>query len=272
MNARQKLEKANLNNKFICLGLDTDFAKIPDHLRSSKNPVVEFNRRIVESTKNSCAAYKINLAFYEKDGIAGLKNLEDTLSFIPSEVLTIGDGKRADIGNTSKMYAKSLFEHYNFDSATLNPLMGKDSLQPFLDYGEKLNFILALTSNTGSLDFQKLELKNGSFLYQQLIKKVLEWNQKLNCGIVFGATNVDELKANLDLIGNLPLLIPGVGAQGGSIEDVSRLLFTSNKNSFLVNISRGIIYKNSGENFAQAAADELSRLNDIVYKNKVSFA
>ncbi len=264
MNAFQKFNSANESGKYICVGLDTDPKKLPSHLCSLKNPVVEFNKRIIESTKNLTAAYKLNLAFYESEGIAGLENLEETLSFIPNDILIIADGKRGDIGNTSSLYARSIFEHFNFDSATLNPYMGQDSLEPFLDYKEKLNFILALTSNPGSVDFQKQQLKNGDFLYQDVIKKIHNWNKNSNCGIVFGATNLNELKENLDLIDDLPMLIPGVGAQGGSLQEVTKTLFTVKKYSFLINVSRGIIQKSLGEDFEEAAKNELLSLNQTI--------
>ena len=267
MRAIQKLNSANSSGKYICVGLDTDPQKIPGHLSSVKNPVLEFNRRIIEATKESAAAYKLNLAFYESEGINSLENLKETLSFIPKEILTIADGKRGDIGNTSNLYARAIYEHFNFDSATLNPYMGFDSLEPFLSFNDKLNFILALTSNPGSSDFQKLKLENGKFLFQSVLEKVNEWNKNLNCGIVFGATNLNELKENLNIIKNLPLLIPGVGAQGGSLEDVTKILLANGNNSFLINVSRGIIQKSSGEDFAEAARNELNNLNKVVYQN-----
>lgn len=266
MSALQKLKSANELGKFICVGLDTDPQKLPRHLLSAENPVLEFNRKIIEATKNSAAAYKLNLAFYEGDGIMGIKNLTTTLSLIPENILTIADGKRGDIGNTSSLYARSIFDHYNFDASTLNPYMGEDSVEPFLSYSDKFHFILSLTSNPGSSDLQKLQLKSGEYLYQSVIKKVKSWNKNFNCGLVFGATNLEELKNNLDLIDDLPLLIPGVGAQGGSLEDVTSLLFSKNKHSFLINVSRGIIQKSLGEDFAEAAHIELNRLNQSISK------
>lgn len=266
MKAIQKLNSANSNGKFICVGLDTDPLKLPRSLSSFKNPVVEFNRRIIEATKESAAAYKLNLAFYESEGITGLKNLQETLSYIPQEILTIADGKRGDIGNTSSLYAKSIYEHFKFDSATLNPYMGQDSLEPFLSYSDKLNFILALTSNPGSADFQKQQLRNGNYLYQYVIEKIIGWNKNLNCGIVFGATNINELEENLAVIKDLPLLIPGVGAQGGSLENIIGILYSNNNTSFLINVSRGIIQKSTGEDFAGAAKNELANLNKIIYR------
>lgn len=266
MTALQKLKTINSAGKFICVGLDTDPAKIPSYLFSLKNPVIEFNKKIIEATKDYAAAYKMNFAFYESEGIKGLKNLEETLSFIPDDILTIADGKRGDIGNTSEMYAKSIFDYFKFDAATLNPFMGKDSLDPFIVCKDKLNFILALTSNPGSADFQKLQLKNGKFLFQHVIEKVHSWNEYNNLGLVFGATNFNEFKENLDLLKNLPLLIPGVGAQGGSPEDIAGLLINENNNLFLINVSRGIIFKSKGEDFAEAAKAELVSLTNIISK------
>lgn len=268
MNAIKKLFNSNTGGKYVCVGLDTDLNKLPNHLLKEKNPVIEFNKQIIEATKSFAAAYKINLAFYECNGIEGLKNLEETLAAIPSDILTISDGKRGDIGNTSRMYAKSFFEHFNFDSATLNPLMGRDSLEPFLEYQDKLNFILALTSNPGSEDFQKAELKNGEKLYQYTIKKILEWNINSNCGLVFGATNLLELSDNLELIKNLPILIPGIGAQGGNLNELTKILFGFGLKYFLVNVSRSIIYKSYNENFAEEAASELVSLNKIINNQK----
>ncbi|NNL20636.1 MAG: orotidine-5'-phosphate decarboxylase [Ignavibacteriaceae bacterium] len=268
MNALKKLQNANSIGNFICVGLDTDIKKIPPHLLGENNPIVEFNKQIIDATKDRVAAYKINLAFYECYGINGLKNLEDTIKLIPSDVITIADGKRGDIGNTSKMHAQSFYEHYNFDCSTLNPLMGKDSLEPFLDYSDKLNFILVLTSNPGSKDFQNEELKNGVKLFQHTLNKIREWDKSKNCGIVFGATKLNELLENLHLIENLPILIPGIGAQGGNLEDLVKILFESQKKSFLVNVSRGIIYKSNNVDFAEQAAAELTNLNNIISANK----
>jgi orotidine-5'-phosphate decarboxylase len=264
MKAIEKLNSANNSGKYICVGLDTDPKKLPSHLSLHKKSVIEFNKRIIEATKDSAAAYKLNLAFYESEGITGLQNLEETLSFIPDDVLTIADGKRGDIGNTSNLYARSIFDHFKFDASTLNPYMGQDSLEPFLSYSDKFNFILVLTSNPGSADIQKLQLKSGEFLYQDVIKKIHSWNKNSNCGIVFGATNLSELKENMGIINNLPLLIPGVGTQGGSLEDVTSLLFSQKKYSFLINVSRGIIQKSLNEDFAEAAKNELFNLNQVV--------
>jgi len=267
MDAITKLKNANKSGKYICVGLDTDPRKLPTHLSSSSNPVLEFNRRIIESTKDLTAAYKLNLAFYESQGVLGLENLTKTLSLIPNNILTIADGKKGDIGNTSNLYARSIFDHFNFDASTLNPFMGKDSIEPFLDYKAKLNFILVLTSNPGSADFQKQKLNTGEYLYQEVLRKIHSWNARSNCGIVFGATNLNELKDSLNLIDDLPMLIPGIGAQGGSLQDITKTLFTVKKSSLLINVSRGIIYKSMGEDFAEAAKAELQNLNQIIIKS-----
>lgn len=264
MSSKEKLLKKNQEGKYICVGLDTDLFKIPQHLQSNVNPIFTFNKEIIEATKDFAAAYKINFAFYERDGAKGIEELEKTVSIIPKDILSIADAKRGDIGNTSTMYAKSIYDHFNFDSVTLHPYMGKDSLDPFLNYAEKLNFILVLTSNPGASDFEKLELKNGKFLYQKILEKVNEWNYKNNCGIVFGATKLDELKNNINSFGNLSVLLPGVGAQGGSIEEVVSIFKSENKKSYLINSSRGIIYKSSGKDFAEAARSEIKLLNEKV--------
>lgn len=264
MTAFEKLRTQNSKGRFISIGLDTDINKIPHYLKSFPNPVLEFNKLIIEATKDLAAAYKINLAFYEADGKGGLENIENSLSFIPSNVLTIADGKRGDIGNTSEMYAKAVYDRLQFDSATLNPYMGEDSVKPFLNYKDKLNFILALTSNPGSADFQKIELKNGAFLYQLIIQKVIRWNTLNNCGIVFGATNPDELKNNIGSFGGLPILIPGVGMQGGDLAQIAGILGKYKNINFLINVSRGILYQDNTATFITAAREKLLRLNNLI--------
>ncbi len=266
MNASDKLSRKNSEGKFICVGLDTDLNKIPVHLRDLDNPVYEFNRLIIEETSRSAAAYKLNFAFYENSGSQGFEILKKTISIIPDDVLIIGDAKRGDIGNTARMYADSIFNYFGCDASTINPYMGEDSLLPFLQFKNKLNFILALTSNPGAENFEKLKLQNGNYLYQQVIIKVNEWNANHNCGIVFGATQTKELKDNLDIIRGLPVLLPGVGAQGGSLEDVVNFFKKAGRLNFLVNVSRGLIYKSNQRDFARAAAEELNTLNTKVKK------
>lgn len=264
MTAIEKIDISNNEGRFICVGLDTDVEKIPIHLKSFNDIIFEFNKQIIETTSENTAAYKFNLAFYESEGINGIKQLEKTLKLIPEGILTIGDAKRGDIGNTSKMYAKSLFEHFNFDATTLSPYMGYDSISPFLDYEDKLHFILALTSNQGADDFEKVTLEDGKKLYELVINKVNEWNTNQNCGIVFGATQINELEKNISTFEQLPVLVPGIGVQGGSLEDVIEQFSKRDQMRLLINVSRSIIYKDNTKNFAIAANDELKRLNAII--------
>lgn len=267
MNAQKKLKSRIEKGFHVCVGLDTDLNKIPEHLRSSKNPVTEFNKIIIESTYNYTAAYKINFAFYEKDGTKGLDNILETLSYLPdSEILTIGDAKRGDIGNTSKMYAQSVFDHFNFDSITVNPYMGFDSVEPFLTYNDKLIFILALTSNPGSKDFEKLKLADGNYLYQTVINTVNSWNVNKNCGLVFGATNLSELTENINAFGELPILLPGIGAQGGDLEGVVKTFLSNNNHNYIINVSRALIYCDSSESFAQKVKGSIQELNESISK------
>lgn len=266
MRSIKKLELKNAEGKFICVGLDTDLKKIPHFLHSAENPILEFNKKIIEATSEYTAAYKINFAFYEKLGSKGFDILLQTKELIPENILTIADAKRGDIGNTSNYYADAVFNQLNFDAITVNPYMGGDSVKPFLEYEEKLIFILALTSNPGAEDFEKLKLTDGSYLFQKVIQKVNIWNIKNNCGIVFGATKIIELSENINLFGSLPVLLPGVGAQGGSLEDVINLFNQNNKNNFLINISRGIIYKDNSAGFASEAEKEILSLNEKVFK------
>ncbi len=264
ISASEKLKRKNKELKYICIGLDTDINKIPQHLRNSENPILEFNRALIEETLNYAAAYKLNFAFYEKFGEKGFDILKQTITYIPSDILIIGDAKRGDIGNTSRMYAESVFDFFNCDSITINPYMGEDSVLPFLEREDKLNFILTLTSNPGANDFEKLKLDNNQFLFQKVIEKVKSWNKKKNCGIVFGATKIEELKDNIYSFDDLPVLLPGVGAQGGSLENVVAVFKENNKFDFIINISRAIIYKGGDKNFAKTAKNEVINLNNSV--------
>ncbi len=262
MDASEKFKNKFLEGKHICVGLDTDIRKIPSHLSETKNPIVEFNKAIIEATRREACAYKINLAFYEASGSAGVENLLETIELIPEEVPVIGDAKRGDIGNTAEMYAREQFDYYKFDASTINPLMGFDSAKPFVDYRDKINFVLALTSNSGAKDFEKLRLADGSFLYQEIIKKSRTWGD--NIGFVFGATNPDELRKNLHLLGGALTLLPGVGAQGGSLEEIVKIFTDEKKNNFIINISRGLIYLDSTKLFAEKTRNKIELLNKTV--------
>jgi orotidine-5'-phosphate decarboxylase len=264
MKALDKLLNKNNDNKFVCVGLDSDLNKIPKFILKEKEPIYFFNEKIIEATKNHVAAYKINFAFYEAFGSYGFDLIEETIDKIPSDVLIIADAKRGDIGNTSEMYAKAIFENFKFDSVTVNPYMGTDSLEPFINYKDKLIFILGLTSNPGADDFQKAELKDGSKLFQFVISKTLFWNNtNNNCGIVFGATKMEDLIDNLELMRSLPILLPGVGTQGGNFSDVLKVFNSYNRKNFIVNLSRTIIYSDDSFDFDKSAEREVINLNHL---------
>lgn len=266
MRAQEKLQNRLSRDFHICVGLDTDKNKIPKHLSPDKNGVLEFNKAIIDATSDYAAAYKINFAFYEEAGAEGMEMLARTLEIIPKDILVIGDAKRGDIGNTSKMYAKSLFDHFKLDASTLSPYMGEDSLSPFLNYTDKIHFILALTSNPGSHDFEKLEITSGKKLYQEVIRKVNEWNVNKNCGVVFGATNLDELKENINIFGDLFVLLPGVGAQGGDLEGIVKTFRQNSNNNYIVNVSRALLYADSSKDFAKTSKQILQDYNRLIQK------
>lgn len=271
MNAKLKLLKKNDELKFVCIGLDTDLKKIPKFILKEKDPIYFFNKKIIESTKDYAAAYKINFAFYEVFGSYGFELIQKTIEAIPDDILIIADAKRGDIGNTSEMYAKSVFENFNFDSVTINPYMGYDSVEPFLNYKDKLNFILGLTSNPGASEIEKVELKDDRKLFQLVIDKIVEWNSiNKNCGIVFGATNSEELNQNILRMKDCSILLPGVGKQGGSFEEVLKIFHSYQRKNFIVNISRSIIYSDSTEFFYKSAQNEIIKLNEqanLVFNN-----
>ena len=217
---------------FLCVGLDTDIKKIPSHLLKSKDPIFEFNKQIIDATADYCVAYKPNLAFYEALGPKGLESLQKTVEYIPNDIFTIADAKRGDIGNTSSLYARAFFEQMNFDSITVAPYMGEDSVKPFLDYDGKWVILLALTSNKGSADFQDLSIeKNSSKLYEQVLKKSQEWGHIGNLMYVVGATKAENLVGIRKIVPDHFLLVPGVGAQGGSLKEVAK--FGMNKDIFM---------------------------------------
>lgn len=251
MTAKFLIEQIKEKKSYLCVGLDTSVEKIPKHLQSHPGAVFEFNRQIIDATKDVCVAYKINTAFYESCGIKGWEAMEQTVNYIPSTHFKIADAKRGDIGNTSSQYAKTFFELLNFDAITVAPYMGYDSIQPFLEYDNKFTIVLGLTSNKGSEDFQQLKV-GDDYLYEAVLKKVSEWGTKENLMFVVGATKATELISIRKIIPENFLLIPGVGFQGGSLADVSK--YGMNKEcGLLVNASRAIIYASDGENFADEA-------------------
>lgn len=235
---------------FLCVGLDTDSTKIPHHLLAYQDPVFEFNKAVIDATKDLCVAYKQNLAFYESLGPKGWKSLEKTLEYIPENIFTIADAKRGDIGNTSKMYAKTFFEYMNFDAVTVAPYMGKDSITPFLEFDDKWVIVLGLTSNEGSADFQYLKDQDGRSLYEKVITKTQEWGNPNNLMYVIGATHPETFAEIRALAKDFFFLVPGVGAQGGDMNAV----FKNGKNDevgLLVNSSRDIIYAGNGTDFQE---------------------
>ncbi len=263
------LQASRKNNSLVCVGLDTDEEKIPLFLKGEDDPILTFNQRIIDSTRDLVCAYKPNLAFYEVLGTRGWEALKETCEYIPAEIPIILDAKRGDIGNTARMYAKALYEVMKADAVTISPYMGKDAVLPFLEYEDKGSFILCLTSNKGASDFQ-LSLIEGKPLYEIVAEKVLSWNEKSNCGLVVGATYPEQLKKIRQIAPGLPFLIPGVGAQAGEIESTIKY-GTDNKGELaIINSSRAILYASSGEDFAKAARDETLRLRDSInlYRRK----
>jgi orotidine-5'-phosphate decarboxylase len=249
---RQELtDNIKQKRSYLCVGLDTSIEKIPQHLQSHPDVIFEFNKSIIDATKDLCVAYKINTAFYEAEGIKGWQALEQTVNYIPSTHFKIADAKRGDIGNTSSQYAKAFFEILNFDAITVAPYMGHDSIMPFLEYENKWTIVLGLTSNKGSEDFQQ-QKTGDNYLYEAVIKKVSEWGTKENLMFVVGATKASDLSSIRKIIPDSFLLIPGVGAQGGSLADVSKYGMSANC-GLLVNASRAIIYAGKDENFAEEA-------------------
>jgi orotidine-5'-phosphate decarboxylase len=246
-------------NSLLCIGLDVDVDKIPSHLQAKENPALEFNRRIIDATHDLVCAYKPNLAFYEAMGERGISILRETLNCIPKSVLTIGDGKRGDIGNTAERYAKSLFDDFGFDSVTINPYLGFDSIKPFLINPERGVFLLALTSNTGSKDFQRLKVGTKP-LYEKIVRAAKKWNLNENIGLVVGATHPKELLHVRKIVPDMPILIPGVGKQGGDLMSSIRCGCDKHRQLAVINASRSILYASSGKDFAEAARAEAKKI------------
>lgn len=257
MTTTQLISQIRQKKSFLCIGLDVDINKIPKHLLDTEDPIFEFNKAIIAATHDLCVAYKPNTAFYEAYGIKGWQSLQKTIQYINEnypEIFTIADAKRGDIGNTSSMYAKAFFEDMAFDSVTVAPYMGKDSVEPFLAFENKHTILLALTSNEGAFDFQTKNIGDEP-LYKHVLQTSTTWKNAQNLMYVVGATKAEYFTEIRKIIPDNFLLVPGVGAQGGSLAEVCKYGMNTNV-GLLINSSRGIIYADSGEDFAQAARRE----------------
>jgi len=268
MTRQQLVEQIFLKKTYLCVGLDTGITKIPAHLLSSSDPVFEFNKKIIEATKDFCVGYKINIAFYEAQGLKGWEALEKTVNYIPSSHFKIADAKRGDIGNTSLQYAKAFFETLDFDAVTVAPYMGEDSVKPFLEYKNKWTILLALTSNPGAKNFELQKIvkqietldegmhtrkQEEKYLYETVLQTASQWGTKENLMFVIGATQANEFVNIRKLTPEHFYLVPGVGAQGGSLKEISEKAMIKDC-GLLVNASRAIIYASGGKDFADAAA------------------
>ena len=269
MKRQELVEQIRIKKSFLCVGLDTDISKIPAHLLDTEDPIFEFNKSIIDATKDFCVAYKPNIAFYECHGPKGWESLKKTLDYIPKNIFTIADAKRGDIGNTSTYYAKTYFEYLNCDSVTVAPYMGEDSVTPFLEFKNKWVILLALTSNKGALDFQFTIDEKGEELYKKVLQKSTEWSDENNMMYVVGATRAEGIGEVRKIVPNNFFLVPGVGAQGGSLEDVAH--YGWNKDcGLLVNSSRGILYASNGKDFAEKAGIEAKKLQEEMAKIIIS--
>ncbi|AXT19326.1 orotidine-5'-phosphate decarboxylase [Flavobacteriaceae bacterium AU392] len=255
MTTKELLVQIHKKKSFLCIGLDVDLNKIPSHLLQEEDPIFAFNKAIIDATHRLCVAYKPNTAFYEAYGLKGWKALEKTINYLNEnypEIYTIADAKRGDIGNTSTMYAKAFLEDLGFDSVTVAPYMGKDSVEPFLAFKDKHTILLALTSNQGAFDFQTKTIDNKE-MYKQVLETSKTWENSENLMYVVGATKAEYFADIRNIIPNSFLLVPGVGAQGGNLQDVCKYGMNASV-GLLINSSRGIIYASNDENFAQASA------------------
>ncbi|WP_431164479.1 orotidine-5'-phosphate decarboxylase [Tenacibaculum halocynthiae] len=272
MTTQQLISEIKKKKSFLCIGLDVDLNKIPQYLLKEEDPIFAFNKAIIDATHHLCVAYKPNTAFYEAYGLKGWRALEKTINYINEkhpEIFTIADAKRGDIGNTSTMYAKAFFDDLAFDSVTVAPYMGKDSVEPFLAFENKHTILLALTSNQGAFDFQTKEV-DGKELYKQVLETSKNWTNSHNLMYVVGATKTEFLSEIRTIIPESFLLVPGVGAQGGNLEDVCEHGMNENI-GLLINSSRGIIYASNDTNFAKSAAEkakELQKSMEIILNKK----
>jgi len=261
MTTEQLVSQIKQKKSFLCIGLDVDLDKIPAHLLKLEDPIFQFNKTIIDATHHLCVAYKPNTAFYEAYGIKGWQALEKTIAYINKEypeIFTIADAKRGDIGNTSTMYAKAFFKDLAFDSVTVAPYMGKDSIEPFLAFKDKHTIMLALTSNEGAFDFQTLTV-NSQEMYKEVLQVSKSWANSENLMYVVGATKAEYFKEIRKIVPNSFLLVPGVGAQGGNLQDVCKYGLSENI-GLLINSSRGIIYASNSDDFAQVAAIKAKEL------------
>lgn len=264
MNRTSLINEIRAKKSFLCVGLDSDTRKMPQGISHDAQGLIDFNKAIIEATADYAVSYKINTAFYETLGAKGWDVMEKTLEFIPDTIFTIADAKRGDIGNTSSMYARAFFETLNYDSITINPYMGHDSVGPFLEFEGKWSILLALTSNPGSQDFQTLKTGDKQ-VFEEVLRKSATWGTDKNMMYVVGATRAEELSRIRQIIPNHFLLVPGVGAQGGSLEQVVK--YGANKDvGLLINASRSIIYASSGTDFAEAAAREAAKMQGDMAK------
>jgi orotidine-5'-phosphate decarboxylase len=267
MTRQQLVDQIFTKRSYLCIGLDTDIEKIPKHLLSTADPIFEFNKQIVDATKDLCISYKVNTAFYEAMGVKGWEALEKTVNYIPKEHFKIADAKRGDIGNTSSQYTKAFFETLNFDAITVAPYMGEDSVKPFLEYDGKWAIVLGLTSNDGAKDFElqrfvtktdlldegiHIEKQDKKFLYEMVLEKVSKWGAPDSLMFVIGATQPNEFVNIRQITPKHFYLVPGVGAQGGSLKEISEKAMIDDC-GILVNVSRAVIYASDKENFAEEA-------------------
>ncbi len=261
MTRTELINQIKSKESLLCVGLDTDINRIPSFLLKEKDPIFEFNKRIIDATLEHAVAYKPNLAFYEASGSKGWESLQKTIEYIPTEVFTIADAKRGDIGNTSSLYARAFFDQLNFDSITVAPYMGIDSVKPFLEFDGKWVILLGLTSNGGSSDFQTLEVNNsGELLFERVLKRSQDWGHTENMMYVIGATKAEQLEEIRKIVPDHFLLVPGVGAQGGDLEAVCK--FGLNQDfGLLINSSRGIIYASDDHDFDKQAGKVASNLS-----------
>lgn len=260
MNSEDLFNNIKKKKSFLCIGLDTDIAKIPLHLLDLHDPVYEFNKQIIKATHDLCVAYKPNIAFYEARGSESWLSLEKTMSEIPHGIFKIADAKRGDIGNTTKMYARAFFDQLDMDAITISPYMGEDSVKPYLDYKNRWVILLAVTSNLGAFDFQFLPLaETTEKLFEKVISVSSNWGTPDNMMYVVGATKANTIERIREMIPDHFLLVPGIGAQGGNLEEVAKYGF-NNHCGILVNSSRNIIYASSGEDFAEAAREEAKKI------------